>query len=206
MQKLDLFPTTFFIFDNTELDNKKLIADLSKYTDRMKSGNILSSLHTLHDKQEFTNLFSWFDQCLEEIRVDQHYDCEQFKITNSWFNIAKSQSSMHIHHHRHSMSFFSGVYYLTEGAPTEFEDPVLHRTQAQLEVLRFHYSPYERIIPQPGRLVIFPSWMYHCSIPHVDNHDRYIISFNTLPNGAVNYNIASDSVVDITINLREKLK
>jgi hypothetical protein len=48
--------------------------------------------------------------------------------------------------------------------------------------------------------------MYHCSIPHVDNHDRYIISFNTLPNGAVNYNIASDSVVDITINLREKLK
>lgn len=206
MQKLDLFPTTFFIFDNLTLDNSKLIDDLSKYTDRIKSGNLLSSLHTLHDKEEFVDLFSWIDQCLEDIRTDQQYDCEKFTITNSWFNIAEARSNMHIHHHRHSMSFFSGVYYLTEGAPTVFEDPVMHRTQAQLEVLRFHYSPYERVIPQPGRLVVFPSWMYHHSMPHVNDYHRYIISFNTLPTGAVNYNIASDSVAYLDVKFREKNK
>lgn len=206
MQRLELFPTSFFVFKNPEIDNNDLIKKLQKYTDRVKSGNIISSLHSLHDKQEFVDLFQWFNSCLEQVRLEEKYDCDKFEITNSWFNIAPANSSMAINYHRHSMSFFSAVYYLTEGAPTFFEDPVMHRTQAQIEVLRFEYSPLEKIFPEPGKLVIFPSWMYHYAAPHVNEFDRYIISFNSLPTGSVNYHIASDSSANITINSREKLK
>jgi uncharacterized protein (TIGR02466 family) len=205
MQRLELFPTSFFTFKNSNIDNAELIKKLQKYSDRMKRGNILSSLHLLHDKAEFSELFNWINSCLEEVRIVEKYDCEKFEITNSWFNIALANSNMAINYHRHSMSFFSGVYYLTEGAPTFFEDPVLHRTQAQIEVLRFEYSPTEKIFPEPGKLIIFPSWMFHYAAPHVDNFDRYIISFNSLPSGSINYNIATDSVSDISINSREKI-
>lgn len=206
MEQLDLFPTSFFVFKNMDIDNDELIKNLQKYADRPKYGKVISSLHSLHDKPEFLDLFQWFNNCLEEIRVKEMYDCDRFEITNSWFNVALANSNMAINYHRHSMSFFSAVYYLTAGAPTFFEDPVIHRTQAQIEVLRFKYSPLEKIFPEPGKLVIFPSWMYHYAAPHVEEFDRYIISFNSFPTGAVNYNIASDSSANITINSKEKLR
>lgn len=208
MQKIEFFPTTFYTFENAVIDNIEIVSKLQKYLDKIKSGNVISSLHSLHNKEEFSELFQWFDTCLEEIRSKEKYDCERFQITNSWFNVAFAKSGMAINYHRHSMSFLSGIYYLTEGSPTFFEDPVIHRTQAQIEVLRFDYLPNEKIYPKPGKLLIFPSWMYHYAAPHVDNFDRYIISFNTLPSGAINYNIASDSVADIQINnpTREKFR
>lgn len=208
MQKIEFFPTTFYTFENAVIDNIEIVSKLQKYLDKIKSGNVISSLHSLHNKEEFSELFQWFDTCLEEIREQEKYDCERFQITNSWFNVAFAKSGMAINYHRHSMSFLSGIYYLTEGSPTFFEDPVIHRTQAQIEVLRFDYLPNEKIYPDPGKLVIFPSWMYHYAAPHVDDFDRYIISFNTLPSGAINYNIASDSVADIQINnlTREKFR
>lgn len=206
MERINLFPTPIFSFKNSDINNLELIEKLQRYTDKVKTGNIISSLHSLHDKSEFEYLFQWFKSCLEQVRIEEKYDCDKFEITNSWFNIALAKSNMAINYHRHSMSFFSAVYYLTEGAPTFFEDPVIHRTQAQIEILRFDYSPFEKIFPEPGKLVIFPSWMYHYAAPHTNNFDRYIISFNCLPAGSINYHIASDSAADITINSREKLK
>ncbi len=199
MKRINLFPTTFFSFKNTDFNNNELIENLQKYSDKLKTGNIISSLHSLHDKPEFKDLFKWFESCLDQVRIEEKYDCDRFKITNSWFNIALAKSAMAINYHRHSMSFFSAVYYLTEGSSTVFEDPVIHRTQAQLEVLRFDYSPTEKILPEPGKLIIFPSWMYHYSTPHIENFDRYIISFNSLPAGRINHQIASDSKAYLNI-------
>jgi len=204
MEISTLFPIEFFSFKNQEIDNQDILSKLKKYTDRMKHGDISSSLHTLHNKTEFHELFLWINNCIEEIRINQHYDCDRFEISNSWFNITPADSYSGIHYHRHSMSFFSGIYYLTKGAPTVFEDPVMQRAQAQLEVLRLNYSPLEQIFPEPGKLVIFPSWVYHYALPHVENFDRYVISFNVLPTGAINYNIATDSVAYIEIKNREK--
>lgn len=206
MERIDLFPTSFFSFKNEKIDNTDLIQKLQKYSDRVRTGRTISSLHSLHDKPEFEELFKWFNDCLEKVRQVEKYDCEKFEITNSWFNIALARSNMAIQYHRHSMSFFSAVYYVTAGAPTYFEDPVFHRTQAQIEVLRFDYRPDEKIFPEPGKLIIFPSWMYHYGAPHVEDFDRYIISFNSLPTGFINHNIATDSKSHITINSKEITK
>lgn len=204
MDIVNIFPTELFVFRNKNINNDNLIVQLEKYADQVKQSSTLSYIRNLHDKAETKELFDWFRSCLEEVRVSQKFDCDKFEITSSWFNRALPNSGMSQNYHRHSMSFFSAVYYLTSGAPTVFEDPVIHRTQAQLEVLRHDFQPYEYIQPEPGKLVIFPSWLYHTSVPHIANHDRYIISFNTMPTGHVNYNLATDSVAHLTVETKDK--
>lgn len=200
MQILETFPTEFFIFENAIIDNQSLIDKIKeiKKTVDENAGHI-SLLINLKNYSEFNNLISWFEQCLNDIRQHMKYDCDEFKITNSWANCYLAKSGTSINMHRHSMSFLSGIYYLTDGSPTVFEDPVIHRSQAQLEVLRFDYSPHIPIEAQPGKLCIFPSWMFHSSIPHYGSEDRYIISFNSLPSGHINYTMATDSRADIIV-------
>ncbi len=200
MEVLELFPTEFFVFKNKEIDNQYLIEQLSKLNDiQIKKTSTLSMLVDLRKYQEFKELFSWFDQCLNSVKNHMKYDCDSLEITNSWFNVALADYQMYQNVHRHSMSFLSAVYYLSEGSPTVFEDPVIHRTQAQLEVLRFDYHPFYNSDPEPGKLVIFPSWMYHSSLPHYGDKNRYIISFNCLPNGKINHNLATDSKATVRI-------
>jgi uncharacterized protein (TIGR02466 family) len=193
MEILNLFPTEFFVF-NSNIDNYQLLTMLEKFKDvPVKRNSNISVLAELHSNEDFKPLFDWFRECLEEVRTTMKYDCDKFEIVNSWFNVSISGEQMYQNYHRHSMSFFSGVYYVTEGSPTLFEDPVMHRTQAQLEVLRKDYNPSIHLDAVPGKLVIFPSWVFHSSPTHLGSLDRYVISFNTLPTGKINYQLATDS-------------
>lgn len=200
MEIINSFPTEIFVFRNPEIDNQSLVNILKTLDNvEIKQSTTLSMLYDLRKLESFKGLFDWFNQCLEEVRTTMKYDCDSFEITNSWFNVALAGYNMHQNYHRHSMSFFSAVYYLTDGAPTLFEDPVNHRTQAQLEVLRHDYRPSIPSIAEPGKLVIFPSWMMHSSQMHLDPTDRYIVSFNSLPAGKINHSLATDSKANIRI-------
>jgi hypothetical protein len=46
--------------------------------------------------------------------------------------------------------------------------------------------------------------LFHSSTPHFGNEDRYVISFNVMPTGAINYNLATDSVANIEVHNKEK--
>ena len=200
MEVINTFPTEMFVFRNNSFDNQKIIHQLEKLNDiQIKKTTNLSMLYDLRTDSNFQELFNWFRSCLEEIRISCEYDCEKIEITNSWFNVALAGYKMYQNYHRHSMSFFSGVYYLTEGSPTVFEDPVIHRTQAQIEVLRKNYQPTVFSDAEPGKLIVFPSWMYHNSRPHLGDKNRYIISFNSLPSGKINYELSNDSKAEIII-------
>lgn len=200
MEVQQLFPTEIFVFNNPAIDNQRLIAELEKLNDvEIKKTSTISMIVDLRNHQEFKELFSWFDQCLNSIKEYMKYDCDRLSITSTWFNVALAGYNMFQNVHRHSMSMWSAVYYLTEGSPTEFEDPVIHRTQAQLEVLRFDYNPFYKVNAEPGKLVIFPSWLYHSSLPHLGDKHRYIISFNCLPDGKINHNLATDSKATLRI-------
>ncbi len=200
MEVVNTFPTELFIFQNDQIDNDALINFiLSIENPPVKRSSTISLLIDFRQTSEFANLFSWFENCLERIKNHMKYDCESFKITNSWVNLYKGNSGMNINLHRHSLSFLSGVYYFTDGAPTFFEDPVLHRTQAQLEILRSDYSPLSFVEAKAGKLCIFPSWLYHGSQPQYDSNDRFILSFNSLPAGKINFNIGTDSKAEINV-------
>jgi uncharacterized protein (TIGR02466 family) len=199
MQILNLFPVQFFEFHNKSIDNRQLIQLLDQQQGMVRHGSVISYLENIHTLDTFSEIFTWFNNCLETVRAELNYNCDKFEITNSWFNKALANRGMHQNYHRHTMSFFSAVYYLTEGAPTAFEDPMIQRTQAQIEVLRKNYTPFEQIKAVPGKLIIFPSWVYHQTPPHLENYDRYIISFNSLPTGKINTIGGSDSACYISI-------
>jgi uncharacterized protein (TIGR02466 family) len=87
--------------------------------------------------------------------------------------------------HSHPDSSWSGVYYVDPGTRSpnqslsgvlEFLDP-----RAGVEAVTAPGDPYGepfRVRPQPGLLVIFPSWLYHWVHPYTGETPRVAISFN----------------------------
>lgn len=193
------FPTDLFLFENHFINNDHLIEAIKMSNYDVKHSGVISILKDFRNDSKFLELFKWFDECLEKIRNHMEYDCERFTMTNSWCNLSLANKGMSLNFHKHSLSFLSGVYYLSDGAPTIFEDPVLQRTQAQIEVLRKNYRPIHIVPAEQGKLCIFPSWMYHGTLAHWDSNDRYIISFNAMPEGKINYETANDSRSNIKI-------
>ncbi|BCU95734.1 MAG: hypothetical protein CM15mV10_1120 [uncultured marine virus] len=83
---------------------------------------------------------------------------------------------------------YSAVYYLTEGSPTVFLDPVDIRGLDTLEILQGDREsvPNEKeIVAEPVTNSI-SCWLRHCSAPHHQDFNRFTISFNSLPDGAIN--------------------
>lgn len=197
MKKVNVFPTPIYEFHNSDIDNDDIVEKLSKET--LREHTALSSLEDLHTKEGYEDLFLWFDECLNEIHKEMRYDCDKITITSSWCNKQYAQSGMFHSPHKHTMSMWSGVYYCTPGAPTCFQDPVTQRTEAQIEVLQHDFTPFEYIEAVPGKLIIFPSWMYHSTTRSIEEVDRWSIAFNTFPDGKINYNIARDSVVTLKV-------
>lgn len=197
MKKIDLFPIEFFEFNTDSIDNKKLIELLSNEPTQQHSA--LSSLENLHIKTEYNFLFNWIDQCLEELRQERQYDCDKLSLTSSWCNKYPAyEGSTHLPH-KHSMSWYSGIYYATPGAPTLFDDPVPQRTSAAIEVIRNGWQPLEPVWAEAGKLILFPSYVPHSTVTHEEAYDRWTVAFNVLPSGKINYNSARDSIAILDV-------
>ena len=85
--------------------------------------------------------------------------------------------------HQHPLGWLSGVYYASLPGAGDASDHI-----GELEFGR----PPERIViggepevrvitPRPGRLVIFPSWFYHCTRPFAAPGTRVSIAFDVIP-------------------------
>ena len=94
------------------------------------------------------------------------------------------------------MSYLSGIFYLTKGAPTIFIDPVKDREWGQ-----FHLDGYPdkdcKLFTHlgPGGLIVFPSYVIHGSEPNYEV-DRFSIAFNTFPQGE----FGGQYGCDVTVN------
>ena len=192
MKKIGIFPTNIFEF---QLHDLQLRDDVYSYIDTLKMSRfnfphrVMSSHGDLHKHVELKPLYNWFHQCLEEARIAEGLQCESLKISLSWANWAPKQSGAGHPMHRHNYAYYSAVYYLTEGSPTVFLDPVDIRGLDTLEILQGDREsvPNEKeIVAEPGKLILFPGWLRHCSAPHHQDFNRFTISFNSLPDGAIN--------------------
>ena len=136
----------------------------------------------------------FFNECLAQYKERFELNCDQLEISIAWFNHAPSQSGWGHPLHRHPMSYVSSVYYITEGAPTIFGDPCTPRTSDTLDVWQdtlmksdgWNLGINEMYQSNPGKLIIFPSWLHHFSGRQLQDFDRWTISFNALPTGKVN--------------------
>lgn len=132
-----------------------------------------------------------FNDALEDYRLAYQLCCDRLEITLCWFNHAPAGSGFGHPLHRHPMSYVSAVYYLTEGAPTIFDDPCTPRTYDTLDVWRedlmlADLGINEKIDATPGQLIIFPAWLRHFSGRQMEQFDRWSMSFNAMPAGRVN--------------------
>lgn len=87
--------------------------------------------------------------------------------------------------HYHKDAWISGVYYVQL-------PPVVHkRGESQEGWIEFGRGPGEiyhdsapqlrRVQPEEGKLIAFPSYFWHCTLPFEDDHERLCISFNVVP-------------------------
>ncbi len=137
--------------------------------------------------EQFRPAMEWIQKCVDTLHFDNGWCCDRLIVNKAWCNQARPDSGHHHIPHRHPMSFLSCVFYLTDGAPTIFLDPVDKREWGQLHLDggldggAFHYHG------GPGGLIFFPSYMVHGSAPHYDSEiTRFSMAANVFPQGDIN--------------------
>jgi len=192
MKKHGLFPTDVYEFrlDDEDMWMADQALDFIKNLE-MSMYNYPAGVRTsrgdIHKEEPMEPLIEFFHDCLEFIRCDLALQVEDLKISLAWANWAPGQSGAGHPLHRHPYSYLSGVFYFTEGSNTVFQDPVDIRNLDTLEIIRDHFDgPYEKFQAEPGKLLVFPGWLRHYSEPQSGVDDRFTMSFNALPHGAVN--------------------
>jgi uncharacterized protein (TIGR02466 family) len=102
------------------------------------------------------------------------------EIGMSWIN--KQSKQGYVAPHRHQLSVVSGAYYPIcepDSAPLVFGSPILGPRMAEIHNKATEFTADNmEFTPQPGMLILFPSWLYHHSLPNKTDK-RVTISFNT---------------------------
>ncbi|MFC2951979.1 2OG-Fe(II) oxygenase family protein [Marinicaulis aureus] len=104
-----------------------------------------------------------------------------------WANVSPAGASNQ--YHAHPSCLWSGVYYVDdggdlEGGPLVLLDPRFPMNRMYGADLVFaddngaHQSTKVSLTPEPGRLVIFPSWLMHGVRPHAGERDRISVAMN----------------------------
>jgi len=196
MNNFNIFSVTIASFDleDYENTNNSIIENLEK-EEFIKNGseNFNSNIrsyqtnHYLHKNLIYKPIINFIKKSLSDYKSSLDLDCDELDITISWANKYPKFTSSHQPLHSHRMSYVSGVYYLTKGSETYFQDPISLRIDNSLHVTsnvptRSYFSA------TPGNLLIFPSWLKHGTMPHEELFDRWTISFNAMPSGKINLN------------------
>jgi|AntAceMinimDraft_1070359.scaffolds.fasta_scaffold06828_5 uncharacterized protein (TIGR02466 family) len=113
---------------------------------------------------------------------------DQVAVTSSWGNTLGRDEPIRVH--QHPNSYVSGVFYLTDGAPLNFHNPLQTedlftlRPVVQWDAKNQHTWQVLKLPIKPGYLLLFPSKLLH-HVEHNDNDFRYSIAFNTMPTGSI---------------------
>ena len=197
------FPTQVFTFELPRGDakkiNEKILSAIYEERARDQKGiqrsNFRSlggwhSHNNLHKEQPFGNLVSLIDECSSSVSTTNGYHKNyRLKIGTMWSIVNPPGSSNRSHIHPGCL--WSGVYYVQtpkDAGNIEFTDP---RTQNLMTPPRYLANTKRpktcwskvNFTPKPGKLIIFPSWLYHSVAPNLSKEkgsggDRVIISFN----------------------------
>jgi len=211
-KEVHLFPVVLREYHCDVTHNTDKVIEFLKTYPAMQSNlpeGVITSrpdIHTIKDDvcPELDQLFGWFEQCLQEYRTTYKLYCDNLEITLAWSNHAPAGSGFGHPLHRHPMSYLSAVYYLTDGAPTFFDDPCTPRVTDTLDVwyhdkMESEWGINEKVDAEPGKLILFPAWLKHYSGRQVENYDRWTISFNAFPTGKVNVGPWDIPQLDITL-------
>ncbi len=184
----ELFPTPLWVVDLASTDavafNARLKAEIENIISprpQVPSGSNWQTPQDLHTRPEFAD----FTKLVEIVAksVAQYLQVEQFPlmITGCWANINPPGSYHPTHNHPNN--YLSGVYYVAvpdTGSHLVFQDPrpvlIMPRTATIGRVTANACIAQ----PQPGRMVIFPSWLRHHVPSNEGTTERVSIAFNLM--------------------------
>lgn len=186
-----IFPTVIFSVNIFDYPQGKNVFDETLKQIREEKFSDISLLPQsedsyLHKREEYYDITRLFNRILDDVKNKYNYDTERFDISQMWIN-KSGYGDVHPSHY-HTNSYLSAVLYFTEGSNILFKDPVYLRLNSQLIVGNDLETHNAATNPEPGKLLIFPSWLYHGTEKN-ETHERISMSFNCLPAGKTNYNI-----------------
>lgn len=186
----NLFPTPIWVVDLEpavyEPLNRGILANLESLIGErpaVRAGGTLQTDNDLHTFEAFADLTARITGAVEGVLRFLEVDYENFEITGCWANI-NPPGGINTPH-MHPNNYLSGVYYVQTGVGADsifFSDP---RPQASMILPRMKreniYSGNEATIEaKPGRMVVFPSWLYHGVPANRSQQDRVSVSFNAM--------------------------
>ena len=109
----------------------------------------------------------------------------ELEFTSSWY--VKMRQGGHLSPHIHEIGWLSGAVYLAMPAPTNspnegaFEYGMHGDDYPILPPLQLSSFPTAQAMPKVGDIVLFPSSLFHRTIPFSANQDRICIAFDLKP-------------------------
>jgi uncharacterized protein (TIGR02466 family) len=192
-----LFPTPIFrhVFPNTEALNGRL-REIVLEVERRDGGVTRSNVGAWHSREdllcwphpeiaELTQMIKVGTQRLTELVAGEeakgmHVDMDG----GAWANVTRDRGFNKLHNHPGCT--WSGVYYVTLGdgvadaepgmGAIEFLDPRMGVDTGDMPGEPF--GGKYRVVPEPGLLLMFPSWLYHFVNPFHGSGERISIAFN----------------------------
>ena len=178
-----IFPTLVQVhkIDITE-PNLRYIKEFNDVTDWPEDIGVgkTSSQANLHflNKDKLTDLKRTIMERVDEYCFTAGLDSVEMSM--SWINYQTKEGF--VAPHRHQLSVVSGAYYPIcdkDSAPLVFDSPILGPKMAEIHNQATEYTADKmEFVPQAGMLILFPSWLYHHSLPNKTD-ERITISFNT---------------------------
>ena len=185
------FPTLIY-GEDVKLDTQKLANDIvmwSKKDKGVKKTNVKGwhSKTNMHEMPQFKPLVDELFKMATHIFKQEWLDREPI-LGNMWANI--NPPGGYNKPHIHPNSLFSGVYYV-KAEPNSGKlicnDP---RPGIQTTMpMRIKGEPPKHLWrevhlePKVNRIIMFPSWLWHCVEPNESNDLRISVSFNFVQHG-----------------------
>ena len=197
-----LFPVRFWTFQAPKELTMETLEKLKQLEYRSYNEPYgVGTSDQLHPLPEFRDIHEWFQKCVDQVHTDNGWHCDRIVVNKSWANRSDAKSGHHHSPHRHPMSYLSGIFYLTEGSPTVFLDPVRDREWGQFHLDGGPLSENRQFVhPGVGGLVLFPSYMVHGSVENESDIDRFTIALNTFPSGVINEGAFDRPMAEVSVN------
>ena len=192
MIKAAYFPTIVYAKD-VNLDNRlfeNAVIEWSQKDQGIKRTNLKGwhSQTDMHTVPVFKPLVDELFQMQREIYKEEWLDKEP-TMGNMWANI--NPPGGYNRPHINPNSHFSGVYYIKapqNSGEIVFNDPRSAAHMVMPERVKDIKPPSHlwrevRVNPLEGRMLMFPSWLWHCVEPNGSNDIRISVSFNFIQKG-----------------------
>lgn len=201
-KKTEYFPTLIFQIDvkNANALNKNLLKSIYNEREKDREGITRSNVkefggwhskNHLHKSTEYFKLVEQINSATRRISKELGYSVNHVMKIGTMWSIINPPGGVNIAH-VHPGCLWSGVYYVQtpeNAGNIEFIEPRTVHLMNQPKYLPKTKRPKEcwtkvNFKPKAGRMIIFPSWLYHSVRPNNSTEkgkkaDRIVISFNT---------------------------